>query len=88
MAVSSMMTLRCFSKHISIFLKIICSNHFNYQIEKDETTGDQLTITNSNGDSIEFTRVKPYEEFASPEILLKKWKVDHLVINSTIHRVP
>ena len=61
---------------------------FNYQIEKDETTGDQLTITNSNGDSIEFTRAKPYEEFASPEILLKKWKVDHLVINSTIHRVP
>ena len=80
--------LKVFQQAHIDFFKDYMQQPFNYQIEKDETTGDQLTITNSNGDSIEFTRVKPYEEFASPEILLKKWKVDHLVINSTIHRVP
>ena len=50
------------------FIKDYMQQPFNYQIEKDETTGDQLTITNSNGDSIEFTRAKPNEEFASSEI--------------------
>jgi hypothetical protein len=46
--------------HIDFF-KDYMQQPFNYQIEKDETTGDQLTITNSNGDSIEFTRAKPYD---------------------------
>ena len=34
MAVSSMMTLRRFSKHISIFLKIICSTHSIIKLKK------------------------------------------------------
>ncbi|MDG1684764.1 MAG: T9SS type A sorting domain-containing protein [Flavobacteriaceae bacterium] len=73
--------------HIAFFDNYI-QQPFGYQIENDDTTGEKLIFTNSNDDSIEFNRVSPSHEFDPPEILLKSWTIDRLIVHDTVYRLP
>ena len=73
--------------HIAFFDNYI-QQPFGYQIENDDTTGEKLIFTNSNDDTIEFNRVNPSREFDPPEILLKSWTIDRLIVHDTVYRLP